>query len=91
MKAIIYNTEAEAATAQQACAAIPQGSTQQLGNAPAPRILPYTTFFKHPSEDKWALIADQQVELLLGLPSAQLDASWIPPMYSVQGPWSPDQ
>lgn len=82
MKAIIYNDENAALAALSTCSSsIPQGEVEHLGEGPfidPEPGKPYSTILKHPAESKWALIADEQVEVALGLTAEELDSSWFP-------------
>ncbi len=85
MKVILYSTEAAVIAAQQACEDIPQAEVRVTGEDGSSTVLPsppYTTWVKHPTEDQWALIADAQVEALLGTAATEPDASWYPPRTS---------
>ena len=82
MKAIIYTQESTAIAALDNCTAnIERGELQREGSgsfADPPADLPYTVIIKHPTEAKWALVADEQAEALLGITAEELGSTWYP-------------
>ena len=82
MKAIIYQSFAQAQAALQQCNEnIDRGSFENYGSGPfvpPDPNAPYTKILKHPDEDLWALVADEKVELELGQEAVVLDMTWFP-------------
>jgi hypothetical protein len=82
MKAIVYTQENTANDALETCnAEIPQGEARRNGSGIFGDVIseiPYTTILKHPTEDKWALMADEKVETILGVTAQDLDETWFP-------------
>jgi hypothetical protein len=82
MKVIVYTQESAANAAIATCTAkIPRGKVTRKGTgrfAKQPESTPYTVTIKHPTEAKWALVADARIEAELGLTAEGLDDSWFP-------------
>lgn len=78
MKGIIYLSEYYAGKAVESSHAIEQPDPVNVGTGVhAPReAAPYTSYIKHATEDKWAVIADEAVEAMLGKTAVELTEDW---------------
>lgn len=80
MKAIIYNSKKEAQDAVNACSVISEPEPENVGTGihAVSTDKPYTYLIKHPTLEKWAVVADKNVEDCIQLKAIELTEDWFP-------------
>lgn len=78
MKAIIYNSLANAQAANELLSELNHKPIEYVGTGPfeEPSNKPYTNIFKHPNQNKWALISTTEIEQFLNIESVELTSDW---------------
>lgn len=80
MEGIIYTNIDEALQDLLLCKEISESSPVLVGKGIhfSHQVTNYTYIIKHPTLDKWSLIADEKVEEKLNKVSVTLDKDWLP-------------
>jgi hypothetical protein len=79
MRAIIYNTKAQADSVNESLAELNHKPIEYIGSGVhvEPTPIPYTQVIKHPNQNKWALMTTSQIETFLNIEGQELTSDWI--------------